>query len=59
MTEDNHNGEAQGDDRNRDERDTNWEGFKDYVKKMMAVPKEELDEKLADEKREKEGKRAG
>ncbi|MCA1716883.1 MAG: hypothetical protein LC781_08555 [Actinobacteria bacterium] len=59
MIEDNHNGETQRDERNRDERDPDWEGFKDYVKKMAAVPKEELDEKLAEEKREKEEKRAG
>ncbi len=38
--------------------DPEWEGFKDYVKKMAQVPKEELDEKLAEEKREKQGKRA-
>lgn len=56
MTEDNRNGETQRDEQDRD---SNWEGFKDYVKKMAAVPKEELDEKLAEEKREKEEKRAG
>lgn len=41
------------------EQDPAWEGFKDYVKKMAQVPKEELDEKLAEEKQEKKEKRAG
>ncbi len=59
MTEDNRKGETQRDERNRDEADPQWEGFKDYVKKMTRVPKEELDEKLAEERREKEEKRAG
>lgn len=55
MAEEKPNGEVQ-----ENERDPNWEGFKDYVKKMAAVPKEELDEKLAEEKREKkEENRAG
>ena len=51
--------EQNKDDARKNERDPQWEGFKDYVKKMAAVPKEELDEKLAEEKREREEKRAG
>jgi hypothetical protein len=41
------------------QRDPEWEGFKSFVKKMAQVPKEELDEKLAEEKQEKKEKRAG
>ena len=33
--------------------------FEDFVKKMAAVPKEELNEKLTEEQREKQRKRAG
>ncbi len=48
------------DEAQKNERDTQWEGFKNYVRKMAQVPKEELDEKLAEEKREKkEEKRVG
>lgn len=44
----------------RDDRGSQWESFRDFVKKIAAVPKEELNEKLAEEKREKkEEKRAG
>jgi hypothetical protein len=50
MTEDNQNGKTQRDEQSAD---PNWQGFKDYVKKVAAVPKEELDEKLAEEKRRK------
>ncbi len=46
-------------DRNPDERNEEFERFEDFVKKMAAVPKEELNEKLAEEKRERERKRAG
>ncbi len=54
MAEEKPNGEAQ-----ENERDSNWEGFKDYVKKMSQVPKEELDERLAEWERRRKGKRAG
>jgi hypothetical protein len=33
--------------------DTPFQRFEDFVRKIAAVPKEELDEKLAEEKREK------
>lgn len=51
--------EPQRDERNRDEgeADPNWKGFKDYVRKISRVPKEELDERLA--KRQREKKRKG
>ncbi len=42
--------EARNDERNRDDADPDWKGFKDYVKKIAAVPKEELDEKVAQER---------
>ena len=57
MAEEKPNSEPQKDERNG--ADPNWEGFKDYVKKIAAVPKEELDKKLAEERREKKEKRAG
>ncbi len=41
------------DERDRDERNGSFENFKDFVKKIAQVPKEELNEKLAEEKREK------
>jgi hypothetical protein len=41
-----------------DRQDPEWENFKDFVKKIGQVPKEELDEKLAERKREKKEKRA-
>ncbi len=46
-------------DRNPDERNEEFERFGDFVKKIAQVPKEELNEKLAKEKREREEKRAG
>ena len=46
-------------DRDPDERNEEFERFEDFVKKMAAVPKEELNEKLAEEKREKRERRAG
>lgn len=42
------------------ESDPQWEKFKNVVRKIAQIPKEELDEKPAEEKREKkEEKRAG
>ncbi len=38
---------------------TPFQKFEDFVKKIAAVPKKELDEKLAEEKREREETRAG
>jgi hypothetical protein len=43
-------------DLKKDEPDSRWEGFKDTLKKIAAVPKEEVDELRA--KREQEKKRA-
>jgi hypothetical protein len=37
-----------------EKQDSNWEGFRDYVKKIASVSKKELGERLAEEKREKE-----
>lgn len=56
MAERNQKDEAQK--RNRDDTDPQWEGFKDYVRKVSQVPKEELDERLAEWERRKK-KRAG
>ncbi len=38
---------------------TPFQKFEDFVKKMAAVPKEELDEKRAEYERDKEQKKAG
>jgi hypothetical protein len=46
-------------DERKDERNPEWERFDAFVKKIAAVPKEEVDEKRAEEKREKKEKRAG
>ena len=51
--------EQNKDETQSNERDPQWEHFKDVVRRIAQVPKEELDEKLAEEKREKEEKRAG
>lgn len=53
MAEEKPNGESQ-----EDAPGPQWEHFKDVVRRIAAVPKEELDEKLAEEKREKEEKQA-
>ncbi len=48
------------DEARRDGQPTPFRKFEDFVRKMAAVPKEELNEKLAEEKRDKkEEKRAG
>ena len=49
--------EAQKDEQNHT--DPNWEGFKDYVKKIASVPKEELDERLVEWEQRRRKKRAG
>ena len=60
MAEEKPKDEPSKDERNRDDTDPDWEGFRDYVKRIAAVPKEELNKKLAKEKRGKEEeKRAG
>jgi hypothetical protein len=59
MIEESRRSEAQSSERNGDHQDPRWEDFKVYVKKIAAVPKEELDEKLDIERREKERNRAG
>jgi hypothetical protein len=51
--------EQNKDEAQKNERDSNWEGFKGYVKKMSQVPKEELDERLAEWERRRKEKRAG
>lgn len=53
MVEEKPKDEAQRDEQGRDETDPEWEHFKDALKKLAQVPKEELNEKLAEEKREK------
>ena len=50
--------EPQKDESNRDDTDPQWEGFKDYVRKVSQIPKEELDKRLAEWERRKK-KRAG
>jgi hypothetical protein len=42
----------------KDERNESYERFEDALRKLARVPKEELNEKLAEHKRERE-KRAG
>jgi hypothetical protein len=61
MAERKHKDEPQKDERNRDEgeADPEWEGFKDYVRKISQVPKEELDERLAEWERRRKEKRTG
>jgi hypothetical protein len=59
MAEEKPNSEPQKGERSHDGTDPGWEHFKDTLKKLAQVPKEELDEKLAKEKREKKEKRAG
>jgi hypothetical protein len=51
--------ENQKDETQNGERDPQWEKFKDVVRKTAQVPKEELDEKLAEHEWEKKEKRAG
>ena len=34
-------------ERDRDDTDLEWEGFRDFVKKMGRIPKEDLNEMLA------------
>lgn len=50
---------ARKDQARRDEEPVPFRKFEDFVKKIAAVPKEELNEKLAQEKREKKERRAG
>ena len=59
MTEENQRDEAPQNGQSDDQQDPAWEGFKDYVRKIASVPKDKLDEKLAEERREKKEKRAG
>lgn len=40
-------------DRKRDERNEAFENFQELAKKLMSVPKEEVDEKRAEREREK------
>lgn len=57
---DNPNDEAQKDEPSRDEDPTTPFGrFEEFIKKIAAVSKEELDEKRAEYEREKKRKRAG
>ncbi len=59
MAEENPKDNARTGEPGRDKEKTSLEQFDDLMTKLLAVPKEELDEKLAEEKREKQGKRAG
>ncbi len=43
----------------KDEPNQQFDNFQRLLKQVLSVPKEELDEKLAEEKREKKEKRAG
>ena len=54
MAERNLKDDARNREQQRDEGKTLFEQFDDLMTKLLAVPKEELDEKLAEEKREKE-----
>lgn len=50
--------ETRKDQAQRNEQPTPFQKFEDFVKKIAAVPKGELNEKLAEEKREKRQRRA-
>lgn len=53
---------AQGapkDEAQRNEQPTPFQKFEDFVRKIAAVPKEEVDEKRAEYEREKKEKRMG
>ena len=50
---------ARKDEARTDEQQRPFKTFEDFVKKLAAVPKEELNEKLAEREREKKEKRAG
>ena len=54
MTEANSKDEAQKSERDSAE----WERFKDFAKKIVQVPKEELDEKLAEYERDKQRRKS-
>lgn len=54
-----HKDEAHKDEQERNGENPEYENFQDTLKKVLSVPKEKLDEKLAEEKREKKEKRAG
>ncbi len=45
-------------DLKKDKSDPQWDRFKDFVKNIAAVPKEEVDELRAEHEREKKEKRA-
>ncbi len=50
---------ARKDEARRDEEPVPFRKFEDFVKKMAAIPKEELNEKLAEHEREKREKKVG
>ncbi len=49
--------QAEDGERGRDNQKTPFEQFDDLMTKLLAVPKEELDEKLAEHERGREEKR--
>lgn len=51
--------QAEDGERERDAQKTPFEQFDDLMTKLLAVPKEELDEKRTEYEREREEKRAG
>ncbi len=50
--------EKNGNDK-KDEPSKEFENFQRMLKQVLSAPKEKVDEKLAEEKREKKEKRAG
>ncbi len=59
MTEDTQKGHIRTDGRRQNVQSTPFEKFEDFVKKIAAVPKDELNEKLAEDERKKKERRAG
>lgn len=59
MAEDARKGHIRGNGRRQNVQPTPFEKFEDFVRKIAAVPKEELNEKLAEDEREKKERRAG
>ncbi|MCA1717905.1 MAG: hypothetical protein LC781_14165 [Actinobacteria bacterium] len=59
MTEENRKDEAHKDEQDHNGENPEYENFQETLKQVLSVPKEELDKKRAEEKRQKKEKRAG
>jgi hypothetical protein len=58
MTEATRKNETTKDERNSERQNLEWERFKKFARRVVAVPKVELEEQRAKYKREKQGERA-